>query len=190
LLIPRSRYDEALPIIKAAFEAVTPGDVWDLSTIHGPQISARQRDKILNSIVAGIASGARLLTGGGPVAGLPGFYVEPTVLVDVDPDSAVAQEEIFGPVLCVIPYDTVDDAVRIANSTIYGLAGEVSSASDERALDVARRLRAGNIAVNGGMYFSVTTPLGGYGQSGLGRRNGTEGFREYMELKAIGLPQS
>lgn len=189
LLIPRSRYEEALPILKAVFENVPIGDVWDPSVIHGPQASAKQRDAILAAIESGVGSGARLLTGGHAVEGRAGYYVEPTVLVDVDPYSAVAQEEIFGPVLCVIPYDSEDEAVEIANSTIYGLAGEVSSASDERALEVARRLRAGNISVNGGMYFDVSTPLGGYGQSGIGRRNGEEGFREYMELKSIGIPR-
>ncbi|MCZ2816309.1 aldehyde dehydrogenase family protein [Modestobacter sp. VKM Ac-2984] len=189
LLLPRSRYDEALRILQAVFERVPVGDVWDPAVIHGPQVSARQRDNIVAAIDAAVAAGARLLTGGHAVTDRPGYHVEPTVLVDVDPSSAVAQEEIFGPVLCVIPYDTVDEAVEIANSTIYGLAGEVSGGTDEGALEVARRLRAGSIAVNGGNYFSVTTPLGGYGQSGLGRRNGDEGFREYMELKAIGLPQ-
>ena len=188
LLIPRSRYGEALPILKAVFENVPVGDVWDTSVIQGPQASAKQRDAILAAIESGVASGARILTGGHAIEGRSGYYVEPTVLVDVDPYSAVAQEEIFGPVLCVIPYDTEDEAVTIANSTIYGLAGEVSSASDDRALEVARRLRAGNISVNGGAYFDVSTPLGGYGQSGIGRRNGEEGFREYMELKSIGIP--
>nr|WP_314841431.1 aldehyde dehydrogenase family protein [uncultured Microbacterium sp.] len=188
LLLPRSRYDEALPILKNVFESIPVGDVWDVRTVQGPQISARQRDNIVSAIEAGVASGARVLTGGKAYDDRDGYYVQPTVLVDVDPASSVAQEEIFGPVLCVIPYDTEDEAVEIANSTIYGLAGEVSSASDDRALEVARRLRAGNIAVNGGMYFNVSTPLGGYGQSGIGRRNGEEGFREYMELKAIGLP--
>lgn len=98
------------------------------------------------------------------------------------------QEEIFGPVLCIIACDTEDGAVAIANSTIYGLTGRVSSASDECALEIERRRRAGNISVNSGMYFDVSTPLGGYGQSGVGRRNGEEGFREYMELKSIGIP--
>ncbi|WP_350001532.1 aldehyde dehydrogenase family protein [Pseudarthrobacter sp. WHRI 8279] len=188
LLVPRSRYEEALPILKAVFEKVPVGDVWDPSVIQGPQASAKQRNAILTAIESGVASGARLLTGGHAIEGRAGYYVEPTILVDVDPYSAVAQEEIFGPVLCVIPYDTEDEAVTIANSTIYGLAGEVSSASDDRALEVARRLRAGNISVNGGAYFDVSTPLGGYGQSGIGRRNGEEGFREYMELKSIGIP--
>lgn len=188
LLVPRSRYEEAQAILKATFERVPVGDVWDLGTLQGPQVSAKQRDSILKAIEDGVAEGARVLVGGKAIEGRAGYYVEPTVLVDVDPHSTVAQDEIFGPVLCVIPYDTVDDAVEIANSTIYGLAGEVSAASDDAALAVARRLRAGNISVNGGMYFSVSTPLGGYKQSGIGRRNGEEGFREYMELKAIGVP--
>lgn len=186
LLVPRSRYEEAQAILKATFERIPVGDVWDIGTLQGPQVSAKQRDSIVAAIESGVAEGARVLIGG-KAMDRPGYYVEPTVLVDVDPDSAVAQEEIFGPVLVVIPYETVDEAVEIANSTIYGLAGEVSG-SDDAALAVARRLRAGNIAVNGGMYFSVSTPLGGYKQSGIGRRNGEEGFREYMELKAIGVP--
>ncbi|MBO0982605.1 aldehyde dehydrogenase family protein [Rathayibacter sp. SD072] len=188
LLVPRSRYEEAQAILKATFERVPVGDVWEMGTLQGPQVSAKQRDSILSAIEAGVAEGAKILIGGKALEGRDGFFVEPTVLVDVDPDSSVAQEEIFGPVLCVIPYDDVDEAVAIANSTIYGLAGEVSGGSEESALAVARRLRAGNISVNGGMYFSVSTPLGGYKQSGLGRRNGEEGFREYMELKAIGVP--
>jgi acyl-CoA reductase-like NAD-dependent aldehyde dehydrogenase len=188
LLVPRSRYEEVQTILKATFEQVPVGDVWDLATLQGPQVSAKQRDSILKAVEDGVAAGARVLTGGRALASREGYYIEPTVLVDVSPDLVVAQEEIFGPVLCVIPYDTVDEAVDIANSTIYGLAAEVSGASDESALEVARRLRAGSLSVNGGSYFSVSTPLGGYKQSGLGRRNGDEGFREYMELKAIGIP--
>jgi len=188
LLVPRSRYDEVQTILKATFEQVPVGDVWDLATLQGPQVSAKQRDSILRAIEEGVVAGARVLTGGRALAGREGYYIEPTVLVDVTPDMDVAQEEIFGPVLCVIPYDTVDDAVEIANSTIYGLAAEVSGGDDEAALAVARRLRAGSLSVNGGSYFSVSTPLGGYKQSGIGRRNGEEGFREYMELKSIGIP--
>lgn len=187
LLVPRGRYQEAQQYLARIFENIPVGDVWDPGVIHGPNVSARHRDKILRMIDTAVAAGARLLVGGHAVD-RPGYYVEPTVLVDVDPLAEIAQEEVFGPVLVVIPYDTVDEAVRIANSTIYGLAGEVSGASDEEALAVARRLRAGSISVNGGGYFGESTPLGGYGQSGIGRRNGVEGFREYMELKAIGLP--
>lgn len=187
LLVPRSRYEEAQEYLKQIFAHIPVGDVWDPTVLHGPNVSARQRDKILAAIQNGIEEGARVLVGGKAID-RPGYYVEPTVLVDVDPDSVVAQEEIFGPVLVVIPYDSVDHAVEIANSTIYGLAGEVSGGTEEGALAVARRLRAGSISVNGGGYFGESTPLGGYGQSGIGRRNGVEGFREHMEMKAIGLP--
>ena len=114
--------------------------------------------------------------------------MEPTLFVDVDPDSTIAQEEIFGPVLAVIPYDDDDDAVRIANNSIYGLSGAVSSGSEERALAVARRIRTGTLAVNGGMWFHQDTPFGGYKQSGVGRENGVAGFEEYLETKVMGLP--
>ena len=117
-----------------------------------------------------------------------GCYVEPTLFADVDPDATIAQEEIFGPVLCVIPFDDDDDAVRIANHSIYGLSGAVTSASEERALSVARRIRTGTLSVNGGMWFDVDTPFGGYRQSGVGRENGLMGFEEYLETKVIALP--
>ena len=106
----------------------------------------------------------------------------------MDPDSRVAQEEIFGPVLCVTPYDTDDEAVAIANNSIYGLSGEVSSADTERAPSVAMRMRTGTVTVNGGCFFGLTSPFGGNKQSGLGHRNGQPGFEEYLELKTIGLP--
>jgi acyl-CoA reductase-like NAD-dependent aldehyde dehydrogenase len=189
VLLPRSRYEEGLEILAATFRQIPIGDVWHPGVLQGPQVSADQRDKVLRLINSGRASGGRVLVGGGIPADLPmGYYVEPTLIADVDPMSELAQEEVFGPVLVVIPYDTVDEAIAISNSTIYGLAGEVSSASNERALSVARRMRTGNVAVNGVSYFGVRTPLGGYRQSGLGRRNGDEGFKEYMELKAMGLP--
>jgi aldehyde dehydrogenase (NAD+) len=114
--------------------------------------------------------------------------VEPTLFVDVDPAATIAQEEIFGPVLAVIPFDDDDEAVRIANHSIYGLSGAVSSADPERALAVARRIRTGTLSVNGGSWFAVDSPFGGYRQSGLGRENGVQGFEEYLETKLIGLP--
>jgi acyl-CoA reductase-like NAD-dependent aldehyde dehydrogenase len=110
------------------------------------------------------------------------------LLADVDPDSTVAQEEIFGPVLCAIPFEDDDDAVRIANNSIYGLSGGVSSGSEERALAVARRIRTGTLSVNGAQWFDVDTPFGGYRQSGLGRENGLQGFEEYLETKVLALP--
>ena len=139
------------------------------------------------SIERGRAEGARLLFGGDRPA-RRGFFVEPTLFVDVDPGSAIAQEEIFGPVCCVIPYEDDDQAVRIANDSIYGLSGAVYSTDEQRALGVARRIRAGTISVNGGQWFHVDTPFGGYRQSGVGRENGEQGFEEHLQTKVIALP--
>jgi aldehyde dehydrogenase (NAD+) len=189
LLLPRSRYEEGLAIAKAAFEKVPYGDPTNPGHLQGPQVSRKQQQRVLGYIEKGRQEGARLVVGGGvPKHLAKGFYVEPTLFADVDPDSTIAQEEIFGPVLAVIPYQDDDDAVRIANRSIYGLSGAVASASEERALAVARRIRTGTLSVNGGMWFDVDTPFGGYRQSGLGRENGLLGFEEYLETKAIGLP--
>jgi aldehyde dehydrogenase (NAD+) len=189
LLLPRSRYDEGLGILKGAFERWRYGDPTEPANLQGPQISRRQQQRVLDYVRRGVGEGARLLVGGGVPAHLPrGHYVEPTLFVDVAPDATIAQEEIFGPVLCVIPYDDDDDAVRIANDTIYGLSGSVSSASLERAISVARRIRSGTLSVNGAQWFHVDTPFGGYGQSGLGRENGLQGFEEYLETKVIAIP--
>jgi acyl-CoA reductase-like NAD-dependent aldehyde dehydrogenase len=189
ILLPRSRYGEGVAILKATMETFPYGDPWDPTVYQGPQISETQRQKVLGLIASGVESGATLVTGGGIPEHLPqGYFVQPTLLSDVDPDSRVAQEEIFGPVITVTPYDTEDEAIAIANNTIYGLSGEVGSADDERALRVALRMRTGTIGANGGTYFGLTSPLGGYKQSGLGRRNGEQGFEEYLEIKTIGLP--
>lgn len=190
MLVPRSRYEEAVEGLAAAFRAVRYGDPTDPTVLQGPQVSKRQQERVLGYIEKGRAEGARLVVGGGRPAHLPrGFYVEPTLFVDVDPDATIAQEEIFGPVLAVIPYDGGDDeAVRIANHSIYGLSGAVTSADEARALAVARRIRTGTLSVNGGMWFSVDTPFGGYKQSGVGRENGRMGFEEYLETKVIALP--
>ncbi len=187
LLLPRSRYEHGLAILKGAFENWNYGDPSNPANLQGPQVSKRQQQRVLGYIEKGVKEGARLVTGGGAPAHLPkGFYVEPTLFANVDPDSTIAQEEIFGPVLCVIPFEDDDDAVRIANNSVYGLSGAVSSGSEERALAVARRIRTGTISVNGGMWFHVDSPFGGYKQSGLGRENGELGFEEYLETKVIG----
>src|SRR5690606_1912039 len=143
MLVPRSRYDEAVEALSAAFRNAKVGPPTDPTVLQGPQVSKKQQDRVLSYIEKGRAEGARLVVGGGRPAHLPrGFYVEPTLFVDVDPDHVIAQEEIFGPVLAVIPYEGGDDeAVRIANHSIYGLSGAVTSASEERALAVARRIR-------------------------------------------------
>ncbi|MDT5153322.1 MAG: aldehyde dehydrogenase, partial [Mycobacterium sp.] len=189
ILLPRSRYQEGLAILKATMEGFPVGDPWDPGNMQGPQISETQRQKVLGLIQSGIDSGATLVTGGGVPEGLPvGYYVQPTLLADVDPDSRIAQEEVFGPVLAVTPYDTEEEAIAIANNSIYGLSGEVSSADVDRALRVAQRLRTGSVTINGKTFFGITSPFGGTKQSGLGRRNGDEGYREYLEGKTIGLP--
>jgi aldehyde dehydrogenase (NAD+) len=189
LLLPRSKYAQALELLTEAFRNFRYGDPTDPSVLMGPQVSRRQQQRVLSYIETAEREGARVLTGGGIPSHLErGFYVEPTLLADVDPNATVAQEEIFGPVLCAIPFDDDDDAVRIANNSIYGLSGAVSSASEERALAVARRIRTGTLSVNGAQWFDVDTPFGGYRQSGLGRENGLQGFEEYLETKVIALP--
>ncbi|WP_237573512.1 aldehyde dehydrogenase family protein [Mycolicibacterium lacusdiani] len=190
ILLPRSRYNEGVEMLKSSMENFPYGDPWDPGNMQGPQISDGQRKKVLGLIRSGIDSGARLVTGGGIPEHLPtGYYVQPTLLADVDPDSQVAQEEIFGPVLTVTPYDTDDDAIAIANNSIYGLSGEVSGGDVDRAFAVATRMRTGNVTINGKSHFGITSPFGGTKQSGLGRRNGDEGYREYLEGKTIGMPE-
>lgn len=190
ILLPRRRYDEGLAILKAAMENFPVGDPWTPGIMQGPQISAAQRQKVLGLIESGIASGARLVTGGGVPEDLPnGYYTQPTLLADVDPDSQVAQEEIFGPVLTVTPYDTDDEAIAIANNSIYGLSGEVSGTDVDRAFAIAQRMRTGNVTINGKSHFGIASPFGGTKQSGLGYRNGSHGYAEYLSVKTIGLPE-
>lgn len=189
LLLPRSRYEEGIALATEAFGRWSYGDPREARNLQGPQVSRRQQERVLAYIEKGKAEGARLLAGGGRPAHLPrGFYVEPTLFADVHPDATIAQQEIFGPVLAILPFEDDDDAVRIANRSIYGLSGAVTSASEERALAVARRIRSGTLSVNGGMWFDVDTPFGGYRQSGVGRENGVQGFEEYLETKVIALP--
>lgn len=189
LLLPRSRYEEGLEIVKRSFENFGYGDPNDFANMAGPLVNAKQRERVLGYIERGKAEGARVLVGGGPATQFErGYFVQPTVFVDVDPDSTIAQEEIFGPVLAVIPFEDDDDAVRIANNSRYGLSGAVNSGSLERAISVARRIRTGTIAVNGGQWFGPDSPFGGYRESGTGREHGVAGFEEYLETKTIGLP--
>jgi aldehyde dehydrogenase (NAD+) len=189
MLVPRSRYDEAIDLLRASFEAWSYGDPTDPANMQGPLINARQRERVLGYIEKGKAEGARLVVGGGrPPQFEKGYYVEPTLFVDVDPDSTIAQEEIFGPVLAVIPYEDDDDAVRIANNSRYGLSGTVAGGDLDRAYAIAKRLRTGTVSVNGGLWFGPDSPFGGYKESGLGREHGVQGFEEYLETKTLGLP--
>ena len=186
VLVHESRYDEAVEIAKGAMDGVTYGDPTDPGNIMGPVISAVQRDRVMGYIERGVAEGARLVTGGKRPEHLPvGYYVEPTLFADVDNSMTIAREEIFGPVLVMIPFRDDEDAIRIANDNQYGLSGGVTSASEERAVAVARRIRAGTVSVNGGVYYGACSPFGGYKASGIGRQNGTEGFEQYLETKAI-----
>ena len=187
ILLPRSRYEEGVELAASLFNAVTPGDPWDPACGQGPQISAAQRDRILALIDTAKKEGARVVAGGGAPDLPRGFYVQPTILADVDPDSTIAQEEVFGPVLAMIAYDDEDDAVQIANNSIYGLFAAVFSADADRATAVAKRLRVGSVMVNGAPVYG-SAPFGGYKQSGVGREVGIWGFEEFLEIKAIGVP--
>jgi acyl-CoA reductase-like NAD-dependent aldehyde dehydrogenase len=186
LLVPKARRDEAAQIAKKTAEQFTVGDPMESTTRLGPLVSAAQRDRVRSYIKKGIEEGAKLVTGGADQPeGLPkGYFVKPTVFSDVRNDMTIAREEIFGPVLSIIGYDDENDAVRIANDTIYGLAGGVWSGDPERAKRVARRLRTGQVDINGGS-FNVFAPFGGYKQSGNGRELGKFGLEEFMELKSL-----
>ncbi|NVN48600.1 aldehyde dehydrogenase family protein [Mycolicibacterium hippocampi] len=182
LLVPKKHKDEIVEMVKANFGMVRYGNPGDPKTYMGPLISEKQRDKVDGMVKRAVDAGATLVTGGEKVD--PGYFFTPTLLADVDPDSEIAQEEVFGPVLVVIAYEDDDDAVRIANNSIYGLSGAVFG-SEERALAIARRIRTGTFSINGGNYFSPDSPFGGYKQSGIGREMGTAGLEEFLETKTF-----
>jgi aldehyde dehydrogenase (NAD+) len=189
MLLPRSRYDEGVSLLSEVLAAAPYGDPQRGDVLMGPLISARQRERVLGYVRKGVEEGATLVAGGGIPEGYErGYFVEPTLFVDVDNSMTIAQEEIFGPVLCVIPFDDDDDAVRIANESSYGLAGMVFSGSHERSMEVARRVRAGSVSVDGGLTYGADLPFGGYKESGIGRQNGVAGFDQYLELKSLAWP--
>lgn len=191
LLVPNSRYDEAVEIVKAAMEKNKYGDPTDPSVLQGPVVSKKQQERVLGYIEKGRQEGARLVTGGGVPKHLPtGYFVEPTVFANVDNKMTIAQEEIFGPVLSVIGFDGDDDAVRIANESIYGLSGVVFANDLDRAKTVARRIRTGTLGINGGLWYGADAPFGGYKQSGVGRQCGIEGLEIFTETKTVGWPAS
>jgi aldehyde dehydrogenase (NAD+) len=185
MVVPRARYQEALDLAKTAISSLKLGDPMDASSRLGPLISAAQRERVEGYIAKGKLEGARVVLGGGRPAGLTkGYYVEPTIFADVTSKMTIAQEEIFGPVLSVLPYDSEDEAVQIANDTIYGLAGGVWSGDADRAMRVARRMRTGQVDVNGGRYNPLA-PFGGYKMSGIGRELGMFGLEEFFQIKSI-----
>jgi len=186
MLVPASRQEEAIKIAQETAEKFTVGDPVVGESKLGPLISSTQRDRVRNYIKKGVEEGATLVTGGADApAGLEqGYFVKPTVFANVRDDMTIAQEEIFGPVLAIMPYQDEDDAIRIANGTVYGLAAGVWSGDVDRAKRVARRLRAGQVEVNGGK-FNPFAPFGGYKQSGNGRELGKYGLEEYLEVKAM-----
>ena len=189
LLVPRSRYAEAVAIATAVYQNIPYGDPADPGTFSGPLISQKQRERVLAMIEQGKREGARVAVGGGVPEHLRcGYYVQPTLFVDVDNSMSIAQQEIFGPVLAVIAYDDAKgdaEAVRVANDSPYGLSGAVFSASQDRALAVARQLRTGSLGINGGMFYGADAPYGGYKASGVGRQNGIEGLEQYLETKTV-----
>jgi acyl-CoA reductase-like NAD-dependent aldehyde dehydrogenase len=188
ILAPKARYKEVVDAFGAAFSALKVGDPMDPTTAIGPLVADRQRERVLGYLETGKKEGARVVVGGGrPKDQSKGWFVEPTLFADVRNDMKIAREEIFGPVVSIIPYEGDEQAVRVANDSDYGLSGSVWSADLDRALGVARRVRTGNYGVNGfGMEFSA--PFGGFKSSGVGRELGPEGLRAYLELKTIHLP--
>lgn len=186
MLVHDDQYDEAVERAASLAAGYSPGDPLDPATKLGPMVSAAQRDRVRGFIRLGVEEGAKIATGGAdqPEEVERGYYVSPTVLADVTPDSTVAQQEIFGPVLSVLRYSDEEEALAIANDSQYGLAGAVWSDDQDRALAFARRVRTGSIDVNGGR-FNPLAPFGGYKHSGIGRENGTAGLEEFLETKAI-----
>lgn len=182
LLVPRQHHDEIVELVKTNFSHVRYGDPNDPKTYMGPLISEKQRDKVDAMVQRAVAAGATLVTGGEKKG--PGYFYTPTLLTNVDPDSEIAQEEVFGPVLVVIAYDDDDHAVEIANNSIYGLSGAVFG-GQERAVALARRIRTGTFSINGGNYFSPDSPFGGFKQSGIGREMGAAGLEEFLERKTF-----
>jgi len=186
MLVPRSRLAEVEEKAKAAAEGFAPGDSLAATTLLGPLASAVQRDRVRGYIEKGISEGAKLITGGAkaPEGLEKGYFVRPTVFSEVTSDMTIAQEEIFGPVLSILPYDTEEEAITIANDSIYGLSGGVWSSDKAHAEQVARKIRTGQVDINGGA-FNPVAPFGGYKQSGVGRERGEYGFEEFLEVKSL-----
>jgi aldehyde dehydrogenase (NAD+) len=189
LLLPRSRYEEGVEAARRSMASVTYGDPLNPDNFMGPINSKHHRARILDHIRRAKEDGNRLVHGGKPPEHLPkGWYLEPTLFADVKPNDTIAQEEIFGPVLAVIPYDSEEEALEIANNSIYGLSAQVAAATNEEAYEFAKKLRTGTVSVNGGTWMHMDVPFGGFKQSGIGRQYGRQGFEEYLEIKVLGIP--
>ncbi|MBO3749595.1 aldehyde dehydrogenase [Streptosporangiaceae bacterium NEAU-GS5] len=185
LLVPRARYDEAVERTAGTMAKLGVGDPGDDRTVCGPVISGRQRDRIESHLRLAVEEGGSFATGGRRADRDRGFWIEPTLITGLTNQSRTAREEIFGPVLVILPHDGDDDAVRIADDSPYGLSGAVHGGDLDRARAVARRLRTGTVSVNGGVWYAADVPFGGYKQSGVGREMGVAGFEEYLQTKAI-----
>ncbi|MGG8405137.1 aldehyde dehydrogenase family protein [Streptomyces sp. 12297] len=184
MLVHRDQYEEAVTLAAAAVARYPVGDPCDEATRLGPVVNAKQRDRVRGYIAQGVEEGARLVAGGTEAPHARGYYIAPTVFADVTPEMAIAQEEIFGPVLSILPYEDEDDALRIANGTVYGLGGAVWAADREQAVAFARRMDTGQVDINGGR-FNPLAPFGGYKQSGVGRELGPHGLAEYLQTKSL-----
>lgn len=187
ILVPEARHDEVVEAYRAAVESIKVGDPWDPEVGMGPLSMRRQQERVLDYIEVGRREGAKLVTGGHRGPFNQGFFVEPTIFDDVTADMRIAREEIFGPVVSIMRYRDEDEAVRIANSTDFGLSGTVFSAEAARGERIARKIRTGNVSVNG-LQIDPSAPFGGYKQSGLGREGGPEGLEPFLETKTIYLP--
>jgi aldehyde dehydrogenase (NAD+) len=191
LLVPAHRYDEVVARVVEMFEMIRPGDPARADTLLGPVINPTQRDRILGFIERAKAAGAQVLTGGEAPTDLHpdlagGSYVLPTLIAGTDNSAEIARQEVFGPVMVVLPYSDDAEALALANDSDYGLSGSVFTASPSRGMDFANRIRAGSFSVNGGLFYGADAPYGGYKASGIGRQNGIEGFEQYLETKTIG----
>ena len=190
ILVPRAKHNAYVDSLAAAMAATVVGDPADPKTAMGPMAMARQHERVSDYIAQGIACGARLATGGSRPAGLNrGYYLEPTVFADATNDMVIAREEIFGPVTAVIPYDSEEQAIDIANDTDFGLSGGVFTPDTDRAYAMARRIRTGHFTQNG-RDFDLTNPFGGFKKSGMGREGGPEGLEPYTEIKTVFLPDA
>jgi betaine-aldehyde dehydrogenase len=190
VLAPRRRYDEVVEVLAAQARAQNVGDPFDSATTMGPLVSSRQRERVEGYVAEGLSAGAQLVVGGRRPADLDrGFFIEPTVFAQVDNSMRIAREEIFGPVVSVIPYSTLEEAIVVANDSPYGLGGAVFTSDPVQGLEVAKRVRTGTFAINA-YGHTASVPFGGVKASGIGREHGPEGVEEFLEYKAITIPDS